>query len=40
VRLLAKTTYDALIVMTYQVLRHGSPSVMQALGSLNMLPLE
>ena len=31
VRLLLKTTDDALIVMTYQVLRHGSPSVMQAL---------
>jgi hypothetical protein len=31
VRLLLKTTDDALIVMTYQVLRHGSPEVMQAL---------
>jgi hypothetical protein len=31
VRLLLKTTDSALIAMTYQVLRHGSPSVMQAL---------
>jgi hypothetical protein len=31
VRLLLKTTDNALIVMTYQVLRHGPPSVMQAL---------
>jgi hypothetical protein len=31
VRLLLKTTDDALIVMTYQVLRHGPPEVMQAL---------
>jgi len=31
VRLLLKTTDDALIVMTYQVLRHGPPAVMQAL---------
>jgi Protein of unknown function (DUF3237) len=31
VRLLLKTTDGALIVMTYQVLRHGPPAVMQAL---------
>jgi hypothetical protein len=31
VRLLLKTTDAALIVMTYQVLRHGPPAVMQAL---------
>jgi Protein of unknown function (DUF3237) len=31
VRLLLKTTDRALIVMTYQVLRHGPPAVMQAL---------
>jgi Protein of unknown function (DUF3237) len=31
VRLLLKTTDTALIVMTYQVLRHGPPAVMQAL---------
>jgi hypothetical protein len=31
VRLLLKTTDDALIVMTYQVLRHGPPATMQAL---------
>jgi hypothetical protein len=31
VRLLLKTTDDALIVMTYQVLRHGPAAVMQAL---------
>jgi Protein of unknown function (DUF3237) len=31
VRLLLRTTDDALIVMTYQVLRHGSPATMQAL---------
>jgi hypothetical protein len=31
VRLLLKTTDDALIVMTYQVLRHGPPAVIQAL---------
>jgi hypothetical protein len=31
VRLLLKTTDDALIVMTYQVLRHGPLEVMQAL---------
>jgi Protein of unknown function (DUF3237) len=31
VRLLLRTTDDALIVMTYQVLRHGPPAVMQAL---------
>jgi hypothetical protein len=31
VRLLLKTTDAALIVMTYQVLRHGPPTVMQAL---------
>jgi Protein of unknown function (DUF3237) len=31
VRLLLKTTDGALIVMTYQVLRHGPPEVMQAL---------
>jgi Protein of unknown function (DUF3237) len=31
VRLLLKTTDGALMVMTYQVLRHGPPAVMQAL---------
>jgi hypothetical protein len=31
VRLLLKTADDALIVMTYQVLRHGPPAIMQAL---------
>jgi hypothetical protein len=31
VRLVLKTTDDALIVMTYQVLRHGPPALMQAL---------
>jgi Protein of unknown function (DUF3237) len=31
VRLLLKTTDGALIVMTYQVLRHGTPEVLQAL---------
>jgi Protein of unknown function (DUF3237) len=31
VRLLLKTTDSALIVMTYQVLRHGPPAVIQAL---------
>jgi hypothetical protein len=31
VRLLLRTTDAALIVMTYQVLRHGPPAVMQAL---------
>jgi hypothetical protein len=31
VRLLLKTTDGALIVMTYHVLRHGSPALMQAL---------
>jgi hypothetical protein len=31
VRLLLKTTDGALIVMTYQVLRHGPPAVMEAL---------
>jgi hypothetical protein len=31
VRLLLKTTDGALVVMTYHVLRHGPPSVMQAL---------
>jgi Protein of unknown function (DUF3237) len=31
VRLLLKTTDSALIVLTYQVLRHGPPAVMQAL---------
>jgi Protein of unknown function (DUF3237) len=31
VGLLLKTTDSALIVMTYQVLRHGTPAAMQAL---------
>ncbi len=31
VRLLLNTTDDALIVLTYQVLRHGPPAVMQAI---------
>jgi Protein of unknown function (DUF3237) len=31
VRLLLKTTDGALVVMTYEVLRHGPPAVMQAL---------
>jgi Protein of unknown function (DUF3237) len=31
VRLMLKTTDDALIVLTYQVLRHGPPEIMQAL---------
>jgi hypothetical protein len=31
VRLLLKTTDDSLIVLTYQMLRHGPPALMQAL---------